>query len=88
MKKYEKRRKDSSIKVEMGRPENRDVEGIHLKENKSYNDIVYHFARFLIFLKLKQGSDKSKYELDLTLDQTEWVSEVEAVMETDNFPRF
>ena len=64
------------------------MEAIHLKENKSYNDIVYHFARFLIFLKLKQGNDKSKYELDFTLNQTEWINEIEKVMNTDNFPSF
>jgi hypothetical protein len=39
----------------MGRPMNEDIERMHLKESKSFNDIVYHYARLLIFFKLKQG---------------------------------
>lgn len=50
----------------MGRPDNKGAEGEHLKENKSYNDIVYHFARFLIFLKFMQDKDKTTHHLELT----------------------
>lgn len=49
----------------MGRPDNCGTEALHLKENKSYNDIVYHFARFLIFLKFKQGEERAIHELNL-----------------------
>lgn len=49
----------------MGRPKLGETEALHLKENKSYNDIVYHFARFLILLKFKQGEERANHELNL-----------------------
>jgi hypothetical protein len=32
---------------------NTDIEKQHLLQNKSYNDIIYHYSRYLIFIKLK-----------------------------------
>ena len=72
----------------MGRPDNCGPEALHLKENKSYNDIVYHFARFLIFLKLKQGEERIPHALNLTIDQNMWLSKVENIMAQDNYPTF
>ena len=61
----------------MGRPDNCGTEALHLKQNKSYNDIVYHFARFLIFLKFKQGEERANYELNLNKSQNEWINKVQ-----------
>ena len=49
----------------MGRPCNEGIENQHLTENKSYNDVIYHYARLLIFLKLKKGKQSSAYNLHL-----------------------
>jgi hypothetical protein len=72
----------------MGRPDNNKTEADHLIENKSYNDIVYHFSRFLIFLKLKQGAEKSLHSLDLTLEQNKLITKAEDIMRQDNYPGY
>jgi hypothetical protein len=46
--------KDVSHHIPMGRPDNNQTEKEHLKENRSYNNIVYHMSRLLIFLALEK----------------------------------
>ena len=43
----------------MGRPVNEDAEKPHLKESKAFNDIIYHYARFSIFIKLRSPQASS-----------------------------
>ena len=58
----------------MGRPLNEDIEKLHLKESKSFNDIIYHYSRLLIFLKIKETNDPSSVTLHLTNQEREWMS--------------
>jgi hypothetical protein len=66
--------KDMEHEAANGRPTNQQPEKMHLKENRSYNDIIYHYSRFMILLKIMQGNERNFQALQLTNQQSKWMS--------------
>ena len=89
---HESRKKKPSRRTRekpMGRPTNNTVEEEHLEQNRAFNDIIYHYSRFLIFFQLQKGKDSQPHILQLFDSNQELIlTETRKIMNTERFPEF
>lgn len=72
----------------MGRPSNVSVEAQHLKENKSYNDIIFHFCKIQLQLTFLSKEGKEQTILNVSNEDSQVMSRADEIMSIDNFPKF